>query len=225
MEKELRKQVLQRNLIFWGRLAEKCVITVTGIILCYTFLVYCLEGNDLYVFSNQEIWTFLLSYQIMVLLIITLLVPISFGMCYIPIVISFGSRRKEAVWGLQLMNWLVMGESEAILLLYASLSSIGSGRMGIITGLILIVGVVGIALGQFITVAWFRFGMKVFWFVLLLCTVLFTIIGNVATIFIIRDAFYVKSWYLVAGVGMAVSLYAISMLLLLRIICNYEVRR
>lgn len=225
MEKELQKQMIRRNIIFWGRCAEKYIITTVAVMWCYAFVWSLLGGKYVFV-GNGEIWSVLFIYHLMLMLISTLIAPMSYGIAYIPLVISFGSKRAEAVWGLQVLNWLVLGEMGAVLLLLAGLSSFASDQIVLLVGIILFGGMTGIALGQFATAAGFRFGMKGIVCVILVLLGFSILIGGMTIVFLFRDGkIFIESYWMVIGAGVAVMLYIGSIVLLLRVIRNYEVRR
>ena len=131
------------------------------------------------------------------------------------------------------MNWLVLIEMEAILILFAYLSSIKLEQFIVIIFVALFGGIIGIALGQIIMVCGFRFGMKG----LILATVVIVLLAVIGGNFIL---FYVNFgirfdinlmerkdwiWKAIGLSGLAIALYIGSNVVLLRIIQKYEVRR
>lgn len=219
MEKELRKQTLKRNIIFWGRNAEKYVFMMISIAFLYAiFLSYM---NDV------GIWDLLFSYQFMLTQISSFVVSISYGMAYIPLVISFGSKRKEAVWGFQLMNWLVVVQMEAFLLLFAALSSEFSEQIALLISIAPIGMIIGISLGQFVAAVGLKFGMKgMLWITIVVVVISIFTIAITTFIFLLRQEKNQFSEYLlVAGAMLAGILYIASSYVMLRTICNYEVHR
>lgn len=223
MEKELQKQMVRRNLVFWGKVAEKYVITTVGIIVGYMLFFGWIEGKN--IFMTNEIWSTFFIYQLMLVLISSLVAPGSYGMIYIPLVISFGSKRNEAVWGFQLMNWLIIGEMGALLILFACLSSMNSEQLLLIAILVLGGGIVGIALGQFAVALGFRFGRKGLLTAVLVFAILLTVVGVIITLFVVRRNEIAIEWYWVwMEIGLAVVLYLGSLFVLLQMVQNYEVR-
>ncbi len=221
MEQKVQKQVLKRNILFWGSLAEK-YIGVTFLIIWFYVIFFSYIGGKK-IFGTEEMWEIWFTYQVMLLLVSTVVVPMSYGMVYIPLVMSFGSRRDETVWGFQIVNWLVLGEMGGLLVLFACFSSLVS-KQGVC--LILLGGVIGMALGQFSTALGLRFGMKGVWFVTMLIMVLIVTGGGVLGLIIARMGEIViqQRWLWIAA-GAAVVLYIGSIFTLRQIVRNYEVRR
>lgn len=224
MEEELRKQMIQRNFVFWGKLAEKYIMIVLGIILCYVFFFSYIGRSDL--LFSRDIWSVLFTYQMVLMLISALIAPMSYGMAYIPLVISFGSKRTEAVWGLQFMNWLILVEMGALLLLFAGLSSVTAEQIAMVAGIALVGGIAGVTLGQFATAAGFHFGMKGIWVTIVIIVVLLVVVSATTVLFVLReDNFIIEGFWIAIGAAVTVVLYAGSLFLLLRVVRNYEVRR
>ncbi len=231
MEKELHKQAIKRNFIFWSKLAEKYIVITVGMMLCYGIFLSYIGGKDS--LWKSEMWQIMYIYQIILIIVSAIITPASYGTTYIPLLMSFGSKRREAVWGLQWMNWLVLIEMEAILILFAYLSSIKLEQFIVIIFVALFGGIIGIALGQIIMVCGFRFGMKG----LILATVVIVLLAVIGGNFIL---FYVNFgirfdinlmerkdwiWKAIGLSGLAIALYIGSNVVLLRIIQKYEVRR
>lgn len=224
MEKELQKQRIKRNLIFWGKLAEKYVLVAMAMIVGYVFFFSYLGGGSY--FKTNEIWSILFVYQMMLILISALMAPFSYGIYYIPLVMSFGSKRDETVWGLQLMNWLVLGEMGAFLLLFAGLSSRFGEWLDVVVWIAWICGTFGLALGQFVTAFGLRFGMKGIKIIGVIAVLLFTVMGGFLLIFIANNGvFFIKTHWLAAGAVIGGICYAGSVYLLLQVVRTYEVRR
>ena len=221
MEKELLKQQIRRNFIFWGKLAEKYVMGVMGIVIGYVLGFSYLGGKK--IFEGGEIWLVFFIYQIMLLLSSSLIVPMSYGVTYISLAISFGSKREEAVWGFQWMNWLVIGEMGILLALFAGFSSISLTPL--IVWFALFGGMFGLALGQLVTVVGFRYGIKAVWVVMVMIMALVVLAGGIIFIYVVRHGnFFINRYQMIAGAAAVVVLYLGSVILLLRVVHTYEVR-
>ena len=222
MKKELLKQQIRRNFIFWGKLAEKYVGCVMGMVVGYVFIFSCLGRGE--IFGNGEIWSVFFVYQILLFLSSSLIIPMSYGITYISLAVSFGSKREEAVWGFQWMNWLVLGQLGGLLLLFAKFSST-IAVTPLIVWFTLFGGMFGFALGQIITVLGFRYGMKIVWIALAALMALIVLLGGIVFAFIVQNGiFLINRYWMTAGAAAAVILYLGSIILLLRVVRIYEIR-
>lgn len=223
MKRELQKQMLKRNIIFWGKIAEKHVFMMTVIVFLYGIFFFCLNGNW---GKFDGIWDTLFIYQFMMAQVNSFVIAISYGVSYIPLVISFGSKRKEAVWGSQLMNWLVIVQMEALLLLFAGLSSKFSERFTLFAILAPIGMIIGVSLGQFAAAIGLKFGMKGMWIVMVVAIVWVFIMAVAGILFLAEDVRSLFLEYLPAVGGvLAGMLYIESTFVMLRTIRNYEMHR
>lgn len=82
------KQKLKRNVLFWGKLAQ--VYTLIFIAVAYIYSFLGLAGDVLNMFMMMGVMG-------------SIIIPITYIQAYLPTVISFGSCRKEAVYGIQFM--------------------------------------------------------------------------------------------------------------------------
>lgn len=219
MEKELQKQRIKRNIVFWGTITEKYIFMMLVIILLYS-IFYSYIGGE------REFFDVFFTYQIIVALVSSLVAPMSYGVTYIPLVMSFGSKRKETVWGVQFMNWLIVVQMEVLLILSAGLSSAVSGRTVLVAEIALIVMTTGVALGQIAAAMGLKFGMKGSWIVVIVISVL----AFAAIMFFAESAFHngkllFSEYLLPASAITAGFLYAGSVFVLMRVLRSYEVHR
>lgn len=82
------KQKLKRNFLFWGKMAQ--VYTLIFIAVAYVYAFLGIAGDTLNMFMMMAVMG-------------SVIIPITYVQAYLPTVISFGSCRKEAVYGLQFM--------------------------------------------------------------------------------------------------------------------------
>lgn len=80
------KQKLKRNVLFWGKLGQAYTLILIGVAYVYAFLG--IAGDTLNMFMMMAVMG-------------SVIIPITYTQAYFPTVISFGSGRKEAVYGLQ----------------------------------------------------------------------------------------------------------------------------
>lgn len=82
------KQKLKRNILFWGKLGQIYTLIMIGVAYIYSFLG--IAGDTLNMFMMMAVMG-------------SVILPITYVQAYLPTVISFGSGRKEAVYGLQFL--------------------------------------------------------------------------------------------------------------------------
>lgn len=82
------KQKLKRNVLFWGKLGQMYTLILIAVAYVYAFLG--LAGDTLNMFMMMSVMG-------------SVIIPITYVHAYLPTVISFGSGRKEAVYGIQFL--------------------------------------------------------------------------------------------------------------------------
>ena len=218
------KRILKRNICFWGKMGLQMTGMMLLFMVLYGFLFNIGEENIL-----KDFWKTAYYYGTIISVIFSMIGPMSYGACYVPLVISFGSKRTEAVFGAQL-DFFVYAVSAYII---TSITGyISSGTMNwLINFLIAELFIFMMAAGQFSCVAQMRYGMKgtvAVVGVVIICTVAGFIAGlgymdNIQAFFQGMQMEFL--WGLaVTGLIISVLLYVISVLVFLRTIMKYEVK-
>lgn len=89
--------LVERNIKFWFIQTQKIIVSVLGFAVGYTiFFNGILHQN--------------MNFMLILTMIFPLIIPMSYLTYYIPMILSFGCMRKEAVYGTQIMIILLSAE-------------------------------------------------------------------------------------------------------------------
>ena len=218
------KRILKRNIRFWGKMGLQMTGMMLLFMVLYGFLFNIGEENIL-----KDFWKTAYYYGTIISVIFSMIGPMSYGACYVPLVISFGSKRTEAVFGAQL-DFFVYAVSAYIITVITGY--ISSGTMNwLINFLIAELFIFMMAAGQFSCVAQMRYGMKgtvAVVGVVIICTVAGVIaaLGYMDNIQAFFQGMQMELLWGLAVTGLIISvlLYVISVLVFLRTIMKYEVK-
>ena len=94
---EQSKMIIKRNLLFWGKYGIQMTAILIGFVLLYGLFFSMGESAD------SGFWQSANFFAVLIGIMFNYIGPISYGGAYIPMVLSFGSGRKEAAWGAQLL--------------------------------------------------------------------------------------------------------------------------
>ena len=89
--------IIKRNLLFWGKYGIQMTAILIGFVLLYGLFFSMGESAD------SGFWQSTNFFAVLIGIMFNYIGPISYGGAYIPMVLSFGSGRKEAAWGAQLL--------------------------------------------------------------------------------------------------------------------------
>ena len=207
------KQELIRNIKFWGIQAQKTVLMMLAFGLGYTILFDKLMGQDL-------------NYMILMSVVCCFILPVSTLNAYLPMLISFGSRRAESALGVQVMHIFMTVEllvaNGIYLLVFKEYDMFGDNTML----LLLILMLLCVGLGQLTSCVSLKFGMKVTVIFIVVCSILAVagmiagiITGFCGTVFFSLS----KSLILVAAIA-AIVLYLVSIWVLVLVMKKFEVK-
>lgn len=152
MKEMLEKHRIKRNVLFWGKQALQMIKLLLLFAIGYGVLFNL--GN----LSLHKICETAYFYGMIIGIMFAFVEAISYFSAYMPLVISFGSTRREAVWGTQLMNLIYSSLAYVIILLLGLLSTgktIAWINISVAGAFLLMTGI-----GQFCSVAQIRFGQK-----------------------------------------------------------------
>lgn len=147
----MKKQIIKRNILFWGKYG----LQLTAILLMFTvgYGVLFSFGSGLMGF-----WDSAFMYGTIIAILFTMIGPISYGGAYLPMVLSFGSGRREAVFGTQIENVI------SIVLGYLVILVKGFMRADRLQGWIFVLlaelMVFMCGLGQYALICQMKFGIK-----------------------------------------------------------------
>lgn len=228
MEQSIKKQVIQRNVRFWGKQAVQMFLMMVAMIALYSIFFASTSGR-------QNVWSSVLYYMVIMGLMFAFMLPATTGGQFFSMIVSMGGKRRETVWGIQFMN-LVFA------LQYMVVVTLGRGmEQGMSTGFFrqngLFLGMFGEAvvfsqaLGQFAAAANLKFGKKGIWTVVIGILVIMTIGVGVGLssleFFGTRFETIRGNWNtVICSVGgiAAVLLYMLGAMVLFRVAQKYEVR-
>lgn len=221
-----QSKIIKRNFLFWGKYGIQMTAILIGFVVVYG--IFFSFGDS----SEGGFWTNANYFAIMIGILFNYIGPISYGGAYIPMVLSFGSGRKEAAWGAQLLYVVYAVTSYLFVLLTGYLSA---GRIDGFKNILIAEGFVFcIAFGQICTVLQMRYGKKgmavgIFATVVIVVSVCVGfVMGSglfgTLTAWIGKLSGSVISGALFAGAVLAVVLYAVSLIIQLRVVSKYEVR-
>lgn len=225
MESTAKKRVIKRNIRFWGRYTEQMILLLV--------LFACVYGVIFSVMSGEgNILDTGLDYVILCGILFAYISPVSYGTAYMPLALSFGSRRREAVWGMQFMYGLLAVQIMLLFVLYYGAAAGFANVNGLLVAVYAEIIVAGLALGQFASAINLKFGTKGFiWITMLLWLV---IIGAASIpVVILTKNTHAGSGFegtMNPGIVLAIAvvgvvLYVASTAVMFRVMRNYEVRR
>ena len=216
--------IIKRNVLFWG----KSGLQLTGIMLIF-MVVYGFLFNMGSSSIFGDFWKTAYFYGGIISVLFALIGPISYVGAYLPLVLSFGSGRREAVFGTQIFC-IAYGVSSYIIMVLAGIMS--SGKLdGKLDVLIAVMFIFMTAVGQLVSVAQMHFGMK--GMILGIVMVVLCMVGGFVTGigFIDQIMEWINGihtnvlWILLAiGAMISVLLYAVSVTVLFREMRYYEVK-
>ena len=200
--------IIKRNLLFWGKYGIQMTAILIGFVLLYGLFFSMGESAD------SGFWQSANFFAVLIGIMFNYIGPISYGGAYIPMVLSFGSGRKEAAWGAQL---LYAGYAVTAYLFILFTGYMSAGRMdGFKNILIAEAFVLCIAFGQICAVLQMRYGKKGF--------IMGSDLADTLTAWFQGQSGSVISMGLLIGAVVAAALYAVSLVMMLRVVSKYEVR-
>lgn len=152
MKEMLEKYRIKRNVLFWGKQALQMIKLLLLFTIGYGILFNI--GN----LNLHKICGTAYFYGMIIGIMFAFVEAISYFSVYMPLVISFGSTRREAVWGAQLMNLIYSSLAYGIILLLGLLSTgktIAWINISVAGAFLLMTGI-----GQFCSAAQIKFGQK-----------------------------------------------------------------
>ena len=209
-------RIIKRNVRFWG----KSGLQLTGMMLIFMVVYgFLFNMGSSRVFG--DFWKTAYFYGG--------IISVSYVGSYLPLTLSFGSGRREAVFGAQIFC-VVYVVSAYIILVFAGIMSSGKFN-GKLNALIAVLFIFMTAIGQLVSVAQMHFGMKGM-IIGIVMVVLGIVIGIVAGIgFIDQIMAWINRiqtnvvWTLLAIAAIvSIALYAVSVMALFREMRHYEVK-
>ena len=206
-------RIIKRNVLFWGK---------SGLQLTGMMLIFMVVYGFLFNMGSSSIFG-------IISVLFALIGPISYVGAYLPLVLSFGSGRREAVFGTQIFC-IAYGVSSYIIMVLAGIMS--SGKLdGKLDVLIAVLFIFMTAVGQLVSVAQMHFGIKGM-IIGIVFVVLCMVGGIVAGIgFIDQIMAWINGmqtnvvWILLAIAAIvSIVLYAVSVMALFREMRHYEVK-
>lgn len=217
-------RIIKRNVLFWG----KSGLQLTGMMLIfmvvYGFLFNMGSGS---IFG--DFWKTAYFYGGIISVLFALIGPVSYVGAYLPLTLSFGSGRREVVFGAQIFCVVYVVSAYIILALAGFMSS---GKFdGKLNVLIAVLFVFMTAVGQLISVAQMHFGIKgmiIGIVIVVLCMVggFVTGMGFIDQIMEWINGIHTNVLWILLAIGAMISvlLYAISVTVLFREMRHYEVK-
>ena len=217
-------RIIKRNVLFWG----KSGLQLTGIMLIF-MVVYGFLFNMGSSSIFGDFWKTAYFYGGIISVLFALIGSISYVGAYLPMALSFGSGRREAVFGAQIFC-IAYGVSSYIIMVLAGIMS--SGKLdGKLDVLIAVLFIFMTAVGQLVSVAQMHFGIKgmiIGIVIVVLCMVggFVTGIGFIDEIMVWINGMQTNVvWTLLAiGAIASIALYAVSVTVLFREMRYYEVK-
>ncbi len=217
-------RIIKRNVRFWGKSGLKLTGMMLIFMVVYGFL-FNMGSSSIF----GDFWKTAYFYGGIISVLFALIGPISYVGAYLPLVLSFGSGRREAVFGTQIFC-IAYGVSSYIIMVLAGIMS--SGKLdGKLDVLIAVMFIFMTAVGQLVSVAQMHFGMK--GMILGIVMVVLCMVGGFVTGmgFIDQIMEWINGihtnvlWILLAiGAMISVLLYAVSVTVLFREMRYYEVK-
>lgn len=218
----MKNAIVKRNVLFWGKYG----VQLTGILLGFTVLYGFLfnMGGDI-----GKFWETAHFYGLIIGILFAYIGAPSYSGAYIPMVISFGSGRKEAIWGAQLRNAAYIVTAYAVVLFTEYMNS---GSLSVTRDILALEGMVLCsAVGQFCMAAQLHFGRKG----MIVSIVFVAVLLGVSTfVGLIQIEDFVNAWsaapqsrigiLLAAGALVTAIVYGISILVTFRVMNRYEIK-
>lgn len=213
---------------------EKCsILGKSGLQLTGIMLIFMVVYGFLFNMGSSSIfgdfWKTAYFYGGIISVLFALIGSISYVGAYLPMALSFGSGRREAVFGAQIFC-IAYGVSAYIILVLAGFMSSGKfdGKLNV---LIAVLFVFMTAVGQLVSVAQMHFGIKgmiIGIVIVVLCMVggFVTGIGFIDQIMAWINGMQINVVWILFAIGAIVSiaLYAVSVMVLFREMRYYEVK-
>lgn len=217
-------RIIKRNVLFWG----KSGLQLTGMMLIF-MVVYGFLFNMGSSSIFGDFWKTAYFYGGIISVLFALIGPISYVGAYLPLVLSFGSGRREAVFGTQIFC-IAYGVSSYIIMVLAGIMS--SGKLdGKLDVLIAVLFIFMTAVGQLVSVAQMHFGIKgmiigIVFVVLCMVGGIVTGIGFIDQIMEWINGIHTNVLWILLAIGAMISvlLYAVSVTVLFREMRYYEVK-
>ena len=217
-------RIIKRNIRFWG----KSGLQLTGMMLIFMVVYgFLFNMGSSRVFG--DFWKTAYFYGGIISVLFALIGPVAYVGAYLPMALSFGSGRREAVFGAQIFC-IAYGVSTYIIMVLAGIMSSGKfdGKLNV---LIAVLFVFMTAVGQLVSVAQMHFGIKGM-IIGIVFVVLCMVGGIVAGIgFIDQIMAWINRiqtnvvWILLAIAAIvSIALYAVSVMALFREMRHYEVK-
>jgi hypothetical protein len=217
-------RIIKRNIRFWGKSGLQLTGTMLIFMVVYGFLFNMGSGS---IFG--DFWKTAYFYGGIISVLFALIGPVAYVGAYLPMALSFGSGRREAVFGTQIFC-VVYGVSAYIILVLAGIMSSGKfdGKLNV---LIAVLFVFMTAVGQFVSVAQMHFGIK--GMIIGIVFVVLCMVGGIVTGigFIDQIMAWINRiqtnvvWILLAIAAIvSIALYAVSVMALFREMRHYEVK-
>lgn len=217
-------RIIKRNFRFCG----KSGLQLTGIMLIFMVVYgFLFNMGSSRVFG--DFWKTAYFYGGIISVLFALIGPVSYVGAYLPLTLSFGSGRREAVFGAQIFCVVYVVSAYVILVLAGFMSS---GKFdGKLNVLIAVLFVFMTAVGQLVSVAQMHFGIKgmiIGIVIVVLCMVggFVTGIGFIDQIMAWINGMQINVVWILFAIGAIVSiaLYAVSVMVLFREMRHYEVK-
>lgn len=104
---------LGRNLLFWGKMLEKMVLTVLGTTVLCAGLMAAMDGGDFL----TEMAEMLPTYLVMMAIVVVFINSLGGMNTYFALTVSFGSNRRCSAIAMQLMQHVIVAELMAVVML------------------------------------------------------------------------------------------------------------
>lgn len=217
-------RIIKRNVLFWGK---------SGLQLSGTMLIFMVVYGFLFNMGSSSIfgdfWKTAYFYGGIISVLFALIGPISYVGAYLPLVLSFGSGRREAVFGTQIYCVVYVVSAYIILIFTGFMSSEKfNGKLNV---LIAVLFVFMTAIGQFLLVAQMHFGIK--GMVLGIVLVVLCMVGGfvagfgfIGQIMAWINGIHTNVLWILLAIGAMISvlLYAVSVMVFFCEIRHYEVK-
>ena len=218
----MKNAIVKRNILFWGKYG----VQLTGILLGFTILYGFLfnMGGDI-----GKFWETAHFYGLIIGILFAYIGAPSYSGVYIPMVLSFGSGRKEALWGAQLRNAAYIVTAYVIVLFTEYMSS---GSLSVTKDILVLEGMVLFsAVGQFCMAAQLYFGRKG-----MIVSIVFVVVllGVSTFVGLMQIEDFANAWLaapqsrmgilLAAGALVTVIVYGISILVTFCVMNRYEIK-
>lgn len=218
MSQKKENSPMKRNLLFWGREAER--IMAMCVLFAFGFGLY------MWIIDKGVEITVIPRYMLVMGIFMSILVPMTHIPTNVALTISMGARRKETLWGIEIMNILL---SLQILLVYMVTNVIFNKDFNArkcLLALILLIGTA--AIGQIASTISLRAGrtgmvlacLMILAIVLLVILYLLLVEGSPETFF---EKLSIAK--IVGGLVIAAAIYVISAFVMKRQLKNYAVSR